>query len=80
MRFQNAAWSSELPVSTALPVEPAPQAEPQRGWLDPLLDWLAGWGELVLETFAAIGDFSLFFFHSSSLFMFSSTSSLLTST
>jgi len=62
VRFQNAAWSSELPVSTALPVEPAPQAEPQRGWLDPLLDWLAGWGELVLETFAAIGDFSLFFF------------------
>jgi phospholipid/cholesterol/gamma-HCH transport system permease protein len=49
-------------VSTANPAQPAPQSQPERSWLDPLLDWLAGWGELVLETFSAIGDFSLFFF------------------
>jgi phospholipid/cholesterol/gamma-HCH transport system permease protein len=49
-------------VSIANPAQPAPQSQPERSWLDPLLDWLAGWGELVLETFSAIGDFSLFFF------------------
>ncbi len=49
-------------MSIANPAQPAPQSQPERSWLDPLLDWLAGWGELVLETFSAIGDFSLFFF------------------
>lgn len=49
-------------MSSAFPAQPAPQTQPDRSWFDPLLDWLAGWGELVLETFAAIGDFALFFF------------------
>lgn len=49
-------------MSSAIPAQPTPQTQPDRSWFDPLLDWLAGWGELVLDTFAAIGDFALFFF------------------
>jgi phospholipid/cholesterol/gamma-HCH transport system permease protein len=49
-------------VSTGSSISPNPGALPVSLPSSPITNWICGWGQLVIETFTAIGDFSLFFF------------------